>query len=98
MQSFIQLSCTVTNNGSFVWDWSGPAVGTGRTQEFSVDTSRTSILNISSISANDSGIYTCTVYYKHSELDLGSLSQPNPLFTAHRTSNNITLSLEGKCK
>ena len=72
VQSSVELSCTVINEGSFTFSWMGPngvISNTDRTQLFLADTSRTSILTISQLNLSDSGIYTCMSSYQHDELE-----------------------------
>ena len=91
VQSSLQLSCIVTNNGTFSWSWSGPAVDKHKTQTLLADTSRTSILLISGVSADDNGIYTCTVQYSNAIQIPGGQN-----IIAHTNSSNINLTLNGK--
>ena len=72
VQSSVELSCTVINEGSFTFSWMGPngvISNTDRTQLFLADTSRTSILTISQLNHSDSGIYTCMSSYRHTDLE-----------------------------
>ena len=61
VQSSLNLSCTVVNNGTFNWTWTGPGVNNGVMKL--ADTTRTSILMLSNISAADAGNYTCSASY-----------------------------------
>ncbi|XP_019854067.1 PREDICTED: uncharacterized protein LOC100637799 isoform X2 [Amphimedon queenslandica] len=61
VQSSLNLSCTVVNNGTFNWTWTGPGVNNGVIKV--ADTTRTSILMLSSISAANAGNYTCSASY-----------------------------------
>lgn len=89
VQSSLNLTCTVDNNGTFQWSWAGPAVNKAVTKL--TDTTRTSILTISNISSFDAGNYTCTASY----FGFGDVQGFNriPLMT---TFNNITLILNGE--
>ena len=72
VQSSVELSCTVINEGSFTFSWMGPngeISNTDRTQLFLADTSRTSILIISRLNLSDSGNYTCISSYQHKALE-----------------------------
>ena len=55
------------------------------------DTSRTSILLISRLSADDNGVYTCTVQYSNAGQIPGGQN-----IIVHTTSTNINLTLNGK--
>ena len=95
VQSSLSLSCTVNNNGTFHWSWSGPGVNNGAISLS--DTTRTSILTISNVSYNDAGNYTCSVFY----LVFGdSPGPPNNFFNSIKpdmnTANSISLILNGK--
>ena len=56
--SATNLSCTVTNEGSFHWRWISPP-GITLSQMWVTDGTRTSIVQISQISAANAGDYTC---------------------------------------
>ena len=56
--SAANLSCTVANEGSFQWQWTHPS-GITLSQMWVADGTRTSIVQISQISAADAGNYTC---------------------------------------
>ena len=87
VQSSVELSCTVINEGSFTFSWMGPnrvIANTDRTQLFLADASRTSILTISQLNLSDSGIYTCMSSYRHTLLS-GVSSK----------SSRVSLTLEG---
>ena len=88
VQSSLPLTCTVTNNGTFRWSWSGPGVNKAVTKL--TDTTRTSVLIVSNISSNDAGVYTCTASY----FGLGDVQGFNhiPLM---ETSNIVNLTLNG---
>ena len=88
VQSSLNLSCTVVNNGTFHWAWTGPGVNNAVFQQTA--TTRTSILMLSNISAADAGNYTCSVSY----LAFGD----NPGFTVPEmsTSTNINLILNSE--
>ena len=87
VQSSLSLTCTVTNNGTFRWSWSGPGVNKAVTKL--TDTTRTSVLIVSNISSNDAGVYTCIASY----LAFGD----NPGFSIPlmETSNTVNLTLNG---
>lgn len=94
VQSSLSLTCTVTNNGTFIWSWSGPGVNKAVTKL--TDTTRTSVLIVSNISSNDAGVYTCTASY----LGFGDISA-NFYFPGFNeiipmtTSNTVNLTLNG---
>ena len=52
------LSCTVANEGSFQWEWIPPP-GINISQMWVADGTRTSIVQLSQISAANAGDYTC---------------------------------------
>jgi len=56
--SAANLSCTVANEGSFQWQWTPPP-GITLSQMWVADGTRTSIVQISQISAANAGDYTC---------------------------------------
>ena len=56
--SAANLSCTVANEGSFQWQWTLPP-GITFTRMWFTDGTRTSIVQISQISAANAGNYTC---------------------------------------
>ena len=56
--SVANLSCTVANEGSFQWQWTSPPRIT-LSQMWVADGTRTSIVQISQISAANAGDYTC---------------------------------------
>ena len=60
--SATNLSCTVANEGSFQWQWTLPP-GITFTQMWLADGTRTSIGQISQISAANEGDYTCTASF-----------------------------------
>ena len=60
--SATNLSCTVANEGSFQWQWTLPP-GITFTQMWLADGTRTSIGQISQISAANAGNYTCTASF-----------------------------------
>ena len=60
--SAANLSCTVANEGSFQWQWTLPP-GINFTQMWFTDGTRTSIVQISQISAANAGEYTCTATF-----------------------------------
>ena len=92
VQSSLNLTCTVDNNGTFQWSWTGPAVNKA---EVLADTTRTSILMISNVSSSDAGNYTCTAGYLgfgDSAVYIPGYSEIVPMTTF----NNITLILNGE--
>jgi len=56
--SAANLSCTVANEVSFQWQWT-PPLGITLSQMWVADGTRTSIVQISQISAANAGDYTC---------------------------------------
>ena len=56
--SAANLSCTVANEGSFQWQWTLPP-GITLSQMWFADGNRTSMVQISQISAANAGDYTC---------------------------------------
>ena len=60
--SATNLSCTVANEGSFQWQWTLPP-GITFIQMWFTDGTRTSIVQISQISAANAGDYTCTASF-----------------------------------
>ena len=56
--SAANLSCTVANDGFFQWQWTPPP-GINLSQMWVTDATRTSIVQISQISAANAGDYTC---------------------------------------
>ena len=60
--SSVQVSCTLANDGQFLWSWTGPngaALDVSRTSVLTADLTCTSILKINNLSISDSGQYTC---------------------------------------
>ena len=57
------VSCTVMNEGSFDWNWTLPASPI-QYQMWIADRTRTSVLQLSSITSGYSGNYVCAVKYK----------------------------------
>ena len=88
VQSSLNLTCTVDNNGTFRWSWTGPAVNKAVTKL--TDTTRTSILMISSVSSFDAGNYTCTAEY------LAFGDNPGYTIPLMKTSFRISLILNGE--
>ena len=66
--SAANLSCTVANEGSFQWQWTLPP-GINFTQMWFTDGTRTSIVQISQISAANAGEYTCTASFRGQPAD-----------------------------
>ena len=58
MVSAANLTCTVANEGSFQWQWTPPS-GITLSQMWVGDGTRTSIVQMSQISAANAGDYTC---------------------------------------
>ena len=87
VQSSLNLTCTVDNNGTFRWSWTGPAVNKA---EVLADTTRTSILMISNVSSFDAGNYTCTAEY------LAFGDNPGGSIPLMETSFRISLILNGE--
>ena len=87
VQSSLSLTCTVDNNGTFRWSWTGPAVNKA---EVLADTTRTSILMISNVSSSDAGNYICTAEY------LAFGDNPGGSIPLMRTSFRISLILNGE--
>ncbi|XP_019849808.1 PREDICTED: uncharacterized protein LOC109580750 [Amphimedon queenslandica] len=87
VQSSLNLSCTVVNNGTFNWTWTGPGVSNGVIKV--ADTTRTSILMLSNISAADAGNYTCSASYLAMGESVWGVIEPN---TNTRTINLILFS------
>ena len=81
INSTISLSCSVVNEGRFIWNWTLPS-GVTQPPTFILDTSRTSVIEVTS---NETGDYQCLVGYSGLSGDPG----PSAMFT-------ITLALEGK--
>ena len=77
----ISLSCSVVNEGRFIWNWTLPS-GEIQPPTFILDTGRTSVIEVTS---NEAGDYQCRVGYSGLAGDPG----PSATFT-------ITLALEGK--
>ena len=92
-QSSLNLSCTVVNNGTFYWTWTGPGVNNAVMKV--ADTTRTSILMFSSFSAaRDAGNYTCSASY----LAFGDSKEGfyNAIKPDMKATNNISLTLCSK--
>ena len=83
INSTISLSCSVVNQGRFIWNWALPS-GDIQPPTFILDTGRTSVLVVTS---NETGDYHCHVGYNYS----GLAGDPGPSATF-----TITLSLESK--
>ena len=81
INSTIGLSCSVVNEGRFIWNWTLPS-GVTQPPTFILDTGRTSVIEVTS---NETGDYQCHVDYSGLAGDLGL----GATFT-------ITLALEGK--
>ena len=86
--SSVEISCTVAIEGSFSITWTGPN-GTitdsgDKIQNYSADTTQTSILRINQVSLMDNGTYSCEASYSHSMN-----------FDVDSTTNTISLILGG---
>ena len=60
--SWVEVSCTVANDGQFSWSWTGPngvALDVSHTSVLTADLTCTSILKINNLSLSDAGQYTC---------------------------------------
>ena len=83
--SAASLSCTVANQGSFQWEWILPP-DINFTQLWLADGNRTSIVQISQISAANTGEYTCTASFNGRSANSTTAVQLNskwhiPLYT-----------------
>ena len=58
VESSVELSCTVVNQGSYSWQWSFEGVHLTQPDTLS-DATRTSTITISSLSADKAGLYQC---------------------------------------
>ena len=92
VQPSINLNCTVDNNGTFHWTWTGPGINNGVIK--AADTTRTSILMLSNISAADAGNYTCTASYLAFGDTVGNIF--NSIKPDMKTTNGISLTLLSK--
>jgi len=70
--SVANLSCTVANEGSFQWQWTLPP-GITLSQMWVADETRTSIVQISQISAANAGEYTCQARF-YGDIDSANTS------------------------
>ena len=61
LQSSVNISCTVVNDGSFEWQWQYNESIPDRSQILIGDATRTSILTISKLRYSDTGNYSCIV-------------------------------------
>ena len=86
VQSSLNLSCTVVNNGTFYWTWTGPGVNNATVMKLA-DTTRTSILMLSNMSAADAGNYTCSASYLAMGQSAWGVIKPNT------NTNTISLTL-----
>ena len=59
LQSSVNISCTVVNDGSFEWQWQYNESIPDRLQILIGDATRTSILTINKLRYSDAGNYTC---------------------------------------
>ena len=90
--SSVRLTCSVTNDAAFEWSWTGPngAVISGNSSVFVADLTRTSVLQISSLSLSDAGSYNCTAAFL-----IGNIPLPRPLPIEAQNSSLISLQLKG---
>ena len=68
LQSSVNLSCTVVNNGSYEWQWQyneNVLDLPGCSQILIGDATRTSILAINKLRYTDAGNYSCIVRHLH---------------------------------
>ena len=71
------LSCTVANEGSFQWQWTPPP-GITLSQMWVADGTRTSIVQISQISAANAGDYTCQASFNGTSANNSIVVHLNP--------------------
>ena len=74
LQSSVNLSCTVVNDGSFEWQWQyneSIIYLPDRSDILIGDATRTSILTINKLRYTDAGNYTCITKYS-----LGTVNYP----------------------
>ena len=90
----LNLSCTVVNNGTFYWTWSGPGVNNAVMKL--ADATRTSILMLSDISTANAGNYTCSASYQSLRGYLNGQRYYNAIKPDIKTTNNISLTLFSK--
>ena len=90
--STVMLTCSVTNEAAFEWSWTGPngALISSSSSVFVADLTRTSVLQISSLSLSDAGSYNCTTAFL-----IGNLPFPRPLPIEAQNSSLISLQLKG---
>uniref|UniRef100_A0A1X7VNT3 Ig-like domain-containing protein n=1 Tax=Amphimedon queenslandica TaxID=400682 RepID=A0A1X7VNT3_AMPQE len=104
VQPSLNLSCTVVNNGTFHWTWSGPGVSISNGVMKLADTTRTSILMLSNVSAADAGDYTCSASYLAMGNNSWGVINPNTntskisltLFSSVSATANTVIIEEGK--
>ena len=58
VESSLELSCTVVNQGSYTWQWSFEGVSWTQPDTLS-DASRTTTITVSNLSVDDAGVYQC---------------------------------------
>ena len=69
--SKVDLSCTVANPGTFLWEWTRASDGAVSTSNVNLaDLTRTSILTIDRLSMEDSGDYVCRAFHSNKSLAL----------------------------
>jgi len=74
--SAANLSCTVANEGSFQWQWTSPP-GINISQMWVANGTRTSIVQISQISATNAGDYTCQASFNGDSANISTAVQLN---------------------
>ena len=90
--SYVRLTCSVTNDAAFEWSWTGPngAMISSSSSVFVADLTRTSVLQISSLSLSDAGSYNCTAAFL-----IGNVPFSWPLPFEAQNSSLISLQMEG---
>ena len=92
--SSVRLTCSVTNDAAFEWSWTGPngtmISSSSSSNVFVADLTRTSVLQISSLSLSDAGSYNCTAAFL-----IGNVPFPRPLPIEAQNSSLISIQLEG---
>ena len=61
--SSVRLTCSVTNDAAFEWSWTGPNGAMISSSVFTADLTRSTALQITSLSLSDAGSYTCTAAF-----------------------------------
>ena len=80
INSTISLSCSVVNEGRFTWSWTLPS-GVIQSPTFILDTGRTSVIELSQINSDNSGIHQCHVDYSGLANDPGLSTMLNTTLT-----------------